>query len=77
MFYQIFISPQVKQRVIINNEHGIYELSHVSRGAKQLDLIRGLRDPGNLEISGKPQNLIELLPSAQPQSRPPIPAKNP
>ena len=76
MFYQIFISPQVKQRVIISNKHGIYELPHVSRGAKQLDLIRGLRDPGNLEISGKPQNLIELLPSAQPQSPPPIPAKN-
>ena len=28
MFYQIFFSPQVKQRVIITYKHGIYELSH-------------------------------------------------
>ena len=28
MFDQIFLSPQVKQSVIISNEHGIYELPH-------------------------------------------------
>ena len=28
MFYQIFFSRQVKQRVIITYKHGIYELSH-------------------------------------------------
>ena len=28
MFYQIFLSPQVKQWVIITYNHGIYELSH-------------------------------------------------
>ena len=28
MFYQIFLSPQVKQIVIISNRHGIYELPH-------------------------------------------------
>ena len=26
MFYQIFLSPQVKQIMIISNKHGIYEL---------------------------------------------------
>ena len=28
MFYQIFLSPQVKRWVIITCKHGIYELSH-------------------------------------------------
>ena len=28
MFVQIFLSPQVKQGVIINYKHGIYELPH-------------------------------------------------
>ena len=26
MFYQIFLSPQLKRIVIISNKHGIYEL---------------------------------------------------
>ena len=28
MFYQIFLSPQVKRWTIINYKHGIYELPH-------------------------------------------------
>ena len=28
MFYQIFLSPQVKQWAIITYKHGIYELPH-------------------------------------------------
>ena len=28
MFYQIFLSPQVKQSAIISNKHGMYELPH-------------------------------------------------
>ena len=28
MFYQIFLSPQVKQWPIIADKHGTYELSH-------------------------------------------------
>ena len=28
MFYQIFLSSQVKQIVIISNKHGIYKLRH-------------------------------------------------
>ena len=26
MFYQIFLSPQMKRSAIISNKHGIYEL---------------------------------------------------
>ena len=43
MFYQIFISPQVKQIVIISNKHGIYKLPH------ELENIRKL---GNWKILG-------------------------
>ena len=46
MFYQIFLSPQVKQSAIISNKHGMYELPHEL--------------PNNLQIykiSGKNQNL--------------------
>ena len=28
MFYQIFLSPQVKRSAIISNKHGICELPH-------------------------------------------------
>ena len=28
MFYQIFLSPQVKRCAIITDKHGIYELPH-------------------------------------------------
>ena len=28
ILYEIFFSPQVKQSVIINNKHGIYELPY-------------------------------------------------
>ena len=29
MFYQIFLSPQVKRWTIVTNKHGIYQLSHI------------------------------------------------
>ena len=53
MFYQIFLSPQVKRRVIIINKRGIYELSHelpTNVRLKKLDLRK----------LGKSQNLTEL-----------------
>ena len=49
MFYQIFLSPQVKRVAIIAYKHGICELPN--------DLI--LRILGNLEISGNCLNFIE------------------
>ena len=42
MFYQIFLSPQVKRWAIITYEHGIYELPH--------ELQNNLRILGNLRI---------------------------
>ena len=50
MFYQIFLSPQVKGSVIINNKHGIYELPNDLR----------LRILGNQERLGKSLNDVEL-----------------
>ena len=52
MFYQIFLSPQVKRIVIISNEHGIYELPH------ELPNDLRLRILGNSEISRRSQNFI-------------------
>ena len=63
MFYQIFLSPQVKRSVIINNKHGIYELPH------ELSNDLSLRILGNQERLGKSQNFIELLPSASPKNK--------
>ena len=54
MFYQIFLSPQVKGSVIISNKHGTYKLLH-----ELLNYLR-LRILGNNERSGKSQNFIEL-----------------
>ena len=54
MFDQIFLSLQVKRRVIISNKNGIYELSHKLPN----DLRRTVL--GNKETSAKYQNMIEL-----------------
>ena len=54
MFFQIFLSPQVKQWAIITYKLGIYELPRASRVAERLKTY-----------SGKCLNPIELWPSAQ------------
>ena len=51
MVEQIFLSPQVKRRVIVSNKYGIYELPHE------------LQNDLNKVISGKSQNFLELWPS--------------
>ena len=53
MFYQIFLSPQVKQCAIITYKHGIYELPH------ELPNNLRLRILGNEEILGNTLNFIE------------------
>ena len=58
MFYEIFLSPQVKRIVIISNKHGIYELPH-----ELPDDLR-LRILGNYEILRRSQR-----PSAQSSSQ--------
>ena len=57
MFYQIFLSPQVKQIVIISNKHGTYELPHELQNSLRL---RNLRILGNWEILRRSQIFIEL-----------------
>ena len=54
MFYQIFLSPQVKGSVIIGNKRGIYELPH------ELPNDLRLRKLGNWERLRKSQNDVEL-----------------
>ena len=54
MFYQIFLSPQVKRSAIISNKQGLYELSH------ELPNDLRLRILGMKEKSGKSQNLVQL-----------------
>ena len=39
IFKQIFFSPQVKRSVIINNNHGIYELRHKSANKLRLRIL--------------------------------------
>ena len=54
MFYQFFLSPQVKRSVIISNKHGVHELPH------ELPDNLKLRISANKENLGKSQNLLEL-----------------
>ena len=73
MVEQIFLSPQVKRSLIISNKYGIYELPHKLSNDLRLRIL------GNLEISGKSQNFLELQPSAQSSSQNEnlsVPAKN-
>ena len=53
MFYQIFLSPQVKRWAIITYKHGIYEFLH-----ELLNDVR-LRILENEEILGNIINFIE------------------
>ena len=59
MFYQIFLPPQVKRRVIIGNKHDICDLRHELPNNFRLNIL------GNKEKSGKSQNLVELQYSTQ------------
>ena len=54
MFYQIFLSPQVKASMVISNKQGIYELPH------DLPNDLGLTILGNYKISEKSLNFLDL-----------------
>ena len=54
MFDKIFVSPQVKQIVIISNKQGIYKSHHELPNNLRLKTI------GNEEISRRSQNFIDL-----------------
>ena len=53
MFYQIFLSPQVKQSAIVSNKQGVYELPHELPNDLRLRLIR------NKKKSGKSRKSLE------------------
>ena len=53
MFYQIFISPQVRRCATITYKHGTYELLH------KLPNDLRIRFLGNKKISGKYLNFIK------------------
>ena len=53
MFYQIFLSPQVKQSAIVSNKQGVYELPHELPNDLRLRLI------GNMKKSGKSRKSLE------------------
>ena len=53
IFYQVFLSPQVKRCAIITYIHGIYELQHELSNDLTLTIL------GNYEISGNCLNSIE------------------
>ena len=49
LFFQIFISPQVKQCAIITYKHGIYELPHELQSNLRSSEIR--KNPENAKTS--------------------------
>ena len=48
MFYQIFLSPQVKQWVIITYKHGIYEFPHELQNNLRLRKLGNIRKVSKL-----------------------------
>ena len=63
IFDRIFISPKVKRSVIFSNKEGMYVFP------EELPIKLRVGIWGNYKMSGKSQNYIELLPSAQPSSQ--------
>ena len=43
MFYQIFLSPQVKRSAIISNKNGIYKLPHELPNDLRLRILENLK----------------------------------
>ena len=63
MFYQFFLSLQVKQSMVISNKYHIYE------SPQEVPHDFRPRISGNLKILGKSQNFIEWQPSGKPFSQ--------
>ena len=61
MFYQIFLSPQVKRWAIITYKHGIYELPH------KLPNDLRLRKLGNIRKLSKLHRMIAQRPVPLPK----------
>ena len=61
MFYQFFLSPQVKRCAIITYKHGIYELPHETWESD-------LRNLGNIRKLSKLHRMIAKYPVPPPKS---------
>ena len=57
MFYQIFLSPQVKRWVIITYKHGIY-IRVASQVAERLKILEDLKKLGNIRKVPKLHRMI-------------------
>ena len=55
MFYQVFLSPEVKKYAVITNKHGIYELPHEFPDDLRLRIL------GNNEKTSKNYTLVPIL----------------
>ena len=65
MFYQIFLSPQVKRWAIVTYKHGIYELPHELPNDLRLRILdhvymRPEVNSNRLEISNRFEKLFRL-----------------
>ena len=49
MFHQIFLSPQVKQTIIISDTHAIYELPHELPNGLRLRILGNIRKISKLQ----------------------------
>ena len=61
IFYQIFLSPQVKRCAIITYKHGIYELPHT--GCQKTQDFKDLRKLGNIGKVSIPHRMIAQRPA--------------
>ena len=68
MFYQLFLSPQVKRWAIITYKHGIYELPHELANHLRLTILK--------QIFSLEKNMEACAPCT-PISPPPPPANPP
>ena len=49
MFYQVFLSPQVKRSAIISNKQGVYELPHELPNDLRLRILGNKENQENLQ----------------------------
>ena len=75
MFYQISLSPQVKQWAIVTYKHGIYELPYqLPNNLPAAHTRKMTQDPrklGNIRKVPRPDRTISPAPSPQPAQRSP------
>ena len=62
MFYQIFVSPQVKRWGIITYKHGIYELSHEFPNDLRLRILAHYQMSWNYRLVPSPHAKLQFLP---------------